>query len=115
MGTISVLKSSDLWIPANDKDAFRPCRCSADTINLSTNDIEDPVSHAASTLRLRSAFTNLMRNTGSPPCLMFVATALVPSEAPVVASLFGKALYKTLLCRRTQLKKLQVLLLQSFD
>ena len=48
---------------------------------------------------------------------MFVATAVVASEAPVVASFFEKSLCK-LGFRRPQLGTLQVLdtlLLQSFD
>ena len=114
MGTISVLKSFDPWTHATDEDAFRPCRRSADLINLSTNDIEDTVSHIVSTLRFRSPFTNLMLNIGRPPCLIFVTTAVVASEQTVVAYLCEKALCNNLLCRRTQLNSLQVLILQSF-
>ena len=82
---VSVLTS---LIPAVDKEAFRPCRRSVDTTVLSTKKIEDPVSHIASLLSLKIAFANLMRNTGSVLCVIFVATAVVVSGAPVVASFF---------------------------
>ena len=55
------------------------------------------------------------RTTGSPLCVILVATAVVASEALVVASFFEKSLCKSLLCRRPQLGTLQVLLLQSFE
>ena len=58
-------------------------------------------------------FTSFIRTTGRPPCVIIVATAVVASEAPVVASFSEKSLCKSLLCRRSQLAKLQVLLLQS--
>ena len=61
IGTISVLTSCDPWIPATDKDAFRPCSCSVDTIDLSTNEIEDPVSHIASTLKLWFQFLHSLQ------------------------------------------------------
>ena len=51
IGTISVLTYCDPWNPATDKDDFRPCRCSVDTIDLSKNKNEDPVSHIATKLR----------------------------------------------------------------
>ena len=114
ISTISVWKSRDPWIPVTDKDPFRPCSCSADTIDLSTNDIEDPVSHIASTLRLWFPFNSLIRTSRSHPCVIIVATAVVASEAHVVASSF-KSLCKSLLCRCPRLGALQVLLLQSFD
>ena len=52
-------------------------------------------------------FLSFIRTTGSPPSVMFVATAVVTSEAPVVASLFEKSLCKSLFCRRPQMSTLQ--------
>ena len=89
-GTFSVLKSCYPWIPAADKDAFRPCSCSVDIIDLSINEVENPVSHIANPLRLWFSFTSFLRTTGSPPCVIIVATAVVASEAPVLASFFEK-------------------------
>ena len=60
-------------------------------------------------------FPSFMRTTGIPICVILVATAVVASEALVVASFFEWSMCKSLLCRRPQLGTLQVLLLQSFD
>ena len=84
-------------------------------IDLSTNEIEDAVSHIASTFKLWFPLTSLIRTTGSPPCVMLVANDVVASETFVVVSFFEKSLCKSLLCRRPQLGTLQVLLLQSLD
>ena len=81
IGTISVSTAYEPRIPATDKDAFWPCRCIVDTIDLSTNEIEDPISRIASQLRLWVPFTSLMRTSRTPPCVMFVAAAVVASEA----------------------------------
>ena len=87
-GTICILTSCDPWIPATDKDAFRPWNWSLDTTDFSTNEIEDLESHVASIFRLKSLFASL--------------SVAVSSE-------------KSLLCRLPQLGTLHVLLLQSFD
>ena len=97
------------------KTLFGPCSCSVDTTDLSTNEIEDPVSHIAGTLRLWFPFTSFMHTTESPPCVMLVDPAVIASEVPVVASSFEKTLCKSLLCCLPQLGTLQVLLLQFFD
>ena len=94
---------------------FLPCSSSVDTIDLSTNEIEDLVSHIARSFSLRFPFTSFIRNTRSPPCVIIVATAVVASQAFDVASFFEKSLCISLLCRLSQLGTLQVLLLQSFD
>ena len=95
IGTICVLTSCHPWIPATDKDAFRPCSCSVDTSDLSTKEIEDPVLYIASTLRLWFPYTRFIRTTVSLPCVIINATAVVASEAPVVASFFEKSLWKS--------------------
>ena len=59
-----------------------------DTIELTTNQIEDHVSHIASTLRLWFSLTSLMRTTGIPPCVFIVATAVVLFEVLVVNCFF---------------------------
>ena len=46
---------------------------------------------------------------------MFVATAVIASEAPVVTSFFERSRYKSWLCSLPQMGTLQVLLLQSFN
>ena len=112
---LSVLTSCDQLVTATDKDASWTCSCSVDAIKLSTNEIEDHVSQITSNLRLWFPFTSLIRTTGSPPCVVIVATAVVASEAPDIACFFEKSLCKSLLCRRSQLGTLKVLLLQSFD
>ena len=60
-------------------------------------------------------FTSFLRTTRSPPCVIIVATVVVASEAPVVASFFGKLLSKISLRRRPQLGTVQVLDMQSFN
>ena len=57
---ISVFTSCDPWIPATDRDVFRPWSLSFDTSNLSTNEIEDLKSHIASTFRLKSPWLMLL-------------------------------------------------------
>ena len=76
-----------MWRPAADKEAFRPFRCIKDSVYLSTNEIEDLVSHIASRLRLLFPLTGVMRITYSrPTCVIVVANAVVASVAPVIAS-----------------------------
>ena len=115
IGNISCLTSCEPWIPATNKDAFRPWNSSLDNTDFSTNEVEDPESHIASTLKLKSLFFSLIRTTGSPHWVMLVATAVVASETFFVVSFFGKSLCNRFLCRFPQLGTLHVLLLQSFD
>ena len=83
----SFLTSCDPWISATDKDELRRCRCSVDTIDLSTNEIEDSVSYIA--IRWDCGFYSLfLRTTGCPPCVMIVATAVIATVVPLVASFF---------------------------
>ena len=112
--TISVLTSCDPWTPAMDEDAFYPFKLQFIYDWLPANLIEDPVSHNANTLRLLFLFTSLMRTEWNPPCVMFVAIAVVASGAPAVASFFEKSLCKSVFCRGWQLVILQALLLQYF-
>ena len=64
---------------------------------------------------LRSPFTKFICATGSPHCMMPVATAVVLSDTFVVASIFEKSYCKCLICRLQQWGTLQVLLLHSLE
>ena len=103
------LKFCKPWIPDTDKDAFLPWSWSLAT----TNEIEDPKLHIASTFRLSSLFVSLIRTTGSPPWVMLTATAVVASDTFFVLSLFVKSLWRSLLCRLQHLGTIHVLLLRS--
>ena len=61
-----------------------------DTLLISTNEIEDPVSHIARTLRPWFPLTGVIHITYLRPiCVMVVANAVVASVAPAIASLFS--------------------------
>ena len=101
-------------MPATDKDTFQPCTRSVEMIDLSTNEIGDPITHCQYAQVVMSIHNFDAHYSLSPPCVIFVATAVIESEAPVVASFFEKSLCKSLLCRLPvhEIGTIQVLLLQ---
>ena len=88
---------------------------SLDTRKLTTNQIEDPKSHIANTIRIMSLFVSLVHTKWRPPVVVSVATAVVASGIRNVASLVEKSLLESLFCRLPQLGALRNVILQIFE